>query len=152
MGRGNWFPGNDLDDCEVCYLDYSDDSIDYDDYDLHQWRWDDCKQSILDCLPESFIRVDSLRDLPNYCQTVRDRDSIPLAFNSLYTIWIDSQGESYHQGIGITVNENAPGFAKANMGKMWSRFVDRLADHYEISLRSCAWTSHKYTKLTTAKG
>jgi hypothetical protein len=147
MGRGNWFPGNDLQSCEVAYVNYSDDSIEFDDYDAQQWRWDDVKDCIAHCLPDSFRMVDGLRDYPHGSI---DRDSVPLAYNSLFTLWVDGQGESYHLGLGFTVNEGAPAFAASRLRQCAKAFFDRLSDSYSLSVRSCAWTSAPYRKAVTA--
>ena len=141
MGRGNWFPGDNLEDCRVGYIDYSDDTIEADDTDLHQWAWQDARDTLLNCLPDSFIAVGCIRDLPEYCRTVRDRDSMPIAFNALYTVWVDGWGESSHLGIGFTVNDGAPGFARSRMDSVARAFFKRLNDCYPVRARGCAWTS-----------
>ena len=49
MGRGNWFPGNSLGDCEVVYaeLDSNDDD--------GQYHWQEFRLFLVSCLPKSWM-------------------------------------------------------------------------------------------------
>lgn len=123
MGRGNWFPGNDLSKCRVVYIDYCDPEIDPDDCDAHQLQWQWVKDVIWECLPKSFNRINEFNDFPRHLRN-GNRDDNPLAFNGLFTIWADGQGCSHHLGIGVTTNEGAPAFA--DLDKFADKFFGQL--------------------------
>lgn len=140
MGRGNWFPGNSLDDCAVVYVDYSDSESDPTDSDLSYWRYEDFREYLEQCLPKSFTMAGDYDR-----NTFRiDRDSTVIAYNSLFVLWIDTQSDDHHTGIGFTVREGAPGFARSRLAETARKVFDKLAEGYPLSVRNCAWTSSKY--------
>ena len=145
MGRGNWFPTCDLSDCEVAYLDYSNPDIESDDYDAWQWEWNYTKENIFACLPDSFSPIDD-RYRHYMPDSVRSRDAVALASNSLFTLVIDGQGDSDHMGIAFVLNDNAPGFARSRMRKTAKAFFDKLAEIYPVRVRCCAWTIAPWPK------
>jgi hypothetical protein len=53
MGRGNWFPGNSLEDVRLVYVDFSDEDADPEDTDAGQWRWQGFRENLMHCLPKS---------------------------------------------------------------------------------------------------
>jgi hypothetical protein len=140
MGRGNWFPGNSLEDCAVVYVDYSDSEADASDSDLSYWRWQDFREYLAECLPKSFKMADDY----DRNRFRIDRDSTVIAYNGLFVLWVDTQSDDYHTGIGFTVRENAPGFARSKLADIARLFFDKLAEAYPLSVRNCAWTSSKY--------
>lgn len=142
MGRGNWYPGNDVRECTVVYIDYSRDEF-FDDDLLADWEWECVKDAIYDALPKSFIRVDELLQLPYLLRQPRWRDCSPLAYNGLFTLWCDNQGEPHHLGIGFT-NEDSPAFARSKLCDMSESFFDKLSKSLTLSVRRCAWTSEPY--------
>jgi len=146
MGRGNWFPGPTLADCRVVYVDYSDSAEDIDDSDLAEFRWLDLRDAIEACLPKSFTVVSTYADLP-YRLRQPWRDCSPVAYNGLFTLWCDSQGDDYHLGLGFTLNEAAPGLAASKLGTVADKFFDKLDERYDLSVRACAWTSSPYKPL-----
>jgi hypothetical protein len=147
MGRGNWFPGNRLEDCRVVYVDYNDPEEDQDDSDLSLFRWNDLRDEIARCLPKSFTMIDRHNDLPHHLRT-GNRDDSPLAYNGLFTLWCDGQGDDFHLGIGFTVNEDAPSFAASRLDGMADRFFGKLHEMYELRVRTSAWTSAPYKPVT----
>lgn len=152
MGRGNWFPGSHLEDCRVAYIDYSNADIEDDDSDAWHWEWDYVKGVIAECLPESFTIVDSYADVPRHIRrSYYDgfRDSAVLAYNGLFTLWVDEHSDAHHTGIGLTVNEDAPAFARNRLDAMADAFFDRLSEMLELSVRTSAWTSAPYQKLAS---
>lgn len=145
MGRGNWFPGFRTEDCRVIYIDYSNDEIEADDADMWMWEWESVEEIIKDCLPDSFTFVSDYRDFPHHLrQGYAWRDCSPLAYSGLFTLWCDSQGDNYHQGIGFTVNEDAPAFAASKLDATADKFFAKLSQCLRLSVRTSAWTSAPY--------
>ena len=145
MGYGNWFPGTDLDDCRVIYVDYSLQTEHFDE-DLQQFRWIDLKCDIRRLLPPSFEMVtDEGRGqrLPEWLCT-RCRNDVPLAYNELYVLWCDGQGEPHHMGLGFTIREDAPAYAKARFDQIADKLFSGLNEMYECSVRAGAWCSAPY--------
>jgi hypothetical protein len=141
MGRGNWFPGCHVEDCRVVYIDYSNGDIQEDDQDSWEWQWEWVKETIWECLPKSFVKIEDYRDLPHYLRQPHWNDCTPVAYNGLFTVWVDSQGDHWHQGIGLTVNEDAPHFAASRLDATADAFFDKLEDFFHVSVRTSAWTS-----------
>lgn len=139
MGRGNWFPGSSLSDCEVAYADISDPENE-DDCDAALWRYQDFRDCMRECLPKSFVMA-SDHDRGHFRL---DRDSVVVAYNALFVLWSDSQADDHHLGIGFTVREGAPAFAKSRLAQTARLFFDQLNDRYPLSVRSSAWTSVPY--------
>ena len=140
MGRGNWFPGSSLSDCAVVYADYSDSESDPTDTDLSYWRYEDFRECLKACLPDSFAMATDY----DRGRFRLDRDSVVVAYNGLFALWIDGQSDDYHCGIGFTVREDAPSFAQSKLAATASRTFDKLAECYPLRVRNCAWTSSEY--------
>lgn len=143
MGRGNWFPGRYTEDCRVLYVNYfTADEEAYDDDDA-TFAWDDFKYHLLSCLPASFIDTGDRYRLPSHLNS-GGRDDVPLAYNGLFTLWINGQGDSDHCGIGLTVNDDAPAFAAAQLDAVADKLFARLNKSYECRVRCGAWMSAPY--------
>lgn len=148
MGRGNWFPGNSLEDCEVVYVEYADLGGEHDELDI-EFAYQDFKENLLSCLPKSFdIATDS--DRRKHAKAYCHRDDFLLAINGMFCVWLDCQGDFWHMGVGLTVREDAPAFAKAKLRDTSRKIFDKLAEMYELRVRSCAWTSALYIPLRQA--
>lgn len=145
MGRGNWFPGSSLEDSRVVYLDLLDGLADEerDDDDLLQIRYDDFKYNLHIAAGKSFDWDADRRCLRRleYCLPRIGRDDVVLCVNSLVALLIDAQGDMSHMGIGFLVREDAPSFAASRLDQLADCVFDRLADSYNLRVRTSAWTS-----------
>lgn len=138
MGRGNWFPGNSPEDCEVVYIRLPGSEDDADD--LTEWHWNDFKQVLRASLSRSWDTGPTWDEIYSRFDGV-GRDDQPLAFNGLYGLFFDSGSDKWHMGIGMRVRADAPSFARSRLRETAERLWDRLAEHYELSVRTSAWTS-----------
>jgi hypothetical protein len=152
MGRGNWFPGRHTEDCRVVYIDYSCDEIAADDSESWYWQWEYVKDIIAECLPKSFTMIKTRNEVPHHIRRSEKsfRDCGVLAYNGLFTLWVDSQSDPHHTGIGFTVNEDAPSFAKSRLDSMADAFFDQIDESLNLSVRTSAWTSSPYQKRSVA--
>lgn len=142
MGRGNWFPGSDSSQCRLVYVDYGSE-FECDDDALFAWQ--ECQHQIQDALPPSFIWLEGRR-LPTDLW-LRDRDSVALAYNGLFTLWIDGQGDSWHMGLALRVNDDAPKFALSRLDDVANKLFSKLAKVYRLSVRTGPWTSCEYSPV-----
>jgi hypothetical protein len=136
MGRGNWFPGSNLEDCEVVYVE----AQKLDDEEENEFAWDDFHDVLLAVLPKSFSPADAY-DRRNHSL---GRDDSLIACNQLYCVWVDGQGEMCHLGVGITVRDDAPAFARSRLSQTARAIFDKLAKHHPLRIRCGAWTSAPY--------
>ena len=141
MGRGNWFPGNRLEQCRVVYLELVD--LEEDDYDA-EFAWDNFKYVLRNCLPKSFVVAGEKQ----FCETTArqavphyDRDTVCIAYNGLFAVFVDSQGDLWHQGVGMMVLDDAPSFAASRLDEAADSLFDGLQEVYNVSVRTSAWTS-----------
>lgn len=139
MGRGNWFPGNSLEDCEVVYVELP---VSEDDEDMYSFYWQEFRGYLLQLLPSSWDAYSTWGEVYSRFDGV-GRDDIPLAYNGLFGLFIDGQAEGYHVGIGMVCRSDAPAFAKSRLRETAQRLFDRLQTEYELSVRTSAWTSAK---------
>lgn len=143
MGRGNWFPGNSLEDCEVVYVELpvSDDN----DSELDSWYWQDFRAFLVSCLPKSWdTDIRDWRETNDRFDSV-GRDDTLIAFNGLFGLFVDSQGDNSHVGIGMRCRSDAPTFAKSRLRETAQRLFDRLQEQHSLSVRTSAWTSSQRT-------
>ena len=146
MGRGNWFPGNSLEDCEVGYIEIQDLEADQDD-DISHWGYSDFIANLKAAAGKSFDFDPTPREVSDRFDGV-GRDDVCLAFNGLFGIFADGQGDLYHYGIGILVREDAPAFAKSRLPEFASKLFDKLQEMYNVSVRTSAWTSARRKRAT----
>jgi hypothetical protein len=135
MGRGNWFPGHDLRVCEVVYVEIR--SL---DEDLDMFAYQDFRAYLTECLSESFDCKPSPAEV-RYRFDGLGRDDGCVAFNGLFGIFLDCQGDSDHQGLGILVRSDAPAFAQSRLRGFATKLFDKLQERYDLYVRCCAWTS-----------
>lgn len=141
MGRGNWFPGNSLEDCEVAYVEIQSlDCEDVSDEDLASFAYADFNCVLKVALGKSFDCKPTYREAADRFDGL-GRDDVCLAFNGLFGIFSDGQGDSYHQGIGVMVRNDAPAFAKSKLREFSGKLFDKLQETYSLSVRTSAWTS-----------
>lgn len=139
MGRGNWFPGCSLEDCEVAYVEVR--SVDEDpDEDMDTFAWQDFKEYLFECIGPTFDCKPSPREVSDRFDGL-GRDDVCLAFNGLFGVFVDGQGDNYHLGIGVLVRSDAPAFAKARRYDFAKKLFDKIQERYEVSVRTSAWTS-----------
>lgn len=139
MGRGNWFPGSSLEDCEVAYVTVRSWDEEADD-DLDTWAWEDMQFILKDALGKTFEWEPSYRDVCNRFDGL-GRDDACLAYNGLFGVFVDGYGELGHLGIGVLTRSDAPAFAKARQYEFARKLFDRLQQVYDLSVRTSAWTS-----------
>ena len=145
MGRGNWFPGHSLDECEVVYVEYywADNEDDWDEDD-QEMCYQDFMIELQGACPESFCWDECSLDHRMFSL---GRDDRLVANNSLYGLVVDSQGDCDHFGVGLVVCDEAPAFAASQLGRTWIRIMKGLKEtHYKLSGRSSAWTSYSIDK------
>ena len=143
MGRGNWFPGNDLSACELVYADLYDDAAEFDE-DLAMWQYEDFKECLFSFLPKSFHVLGRKENGPRDLRCQGGRDDVLLAYNQLYALWVDAQSDTSHVGIGFTVINDAPAFAASKLPYMAERVFDKLGQCYPLYVRTSPWTSAPY--------
>jgi hypothetical protein len=149
MGRGNWFPGNSLEECEVVYVEIRSYTDDPDD-DLDEWAYQDFREYLKECLGETFDCKPAPREVGYRFDSV-GRDDQCFGFNGLFGVFLDGQGDSGHMGIGVIVRQDAPSFAKSGLSAFSRRLFNKLQERYKLSVRTSAWTSAERTLTALQK-
>lgn len=87
----------------------------------------------------------------------QDRDTGIIAYNEQAIIVVDTQGDWWHQGIGVIVNKSAYNNGYGALAEMYATaFASALFDHLHkvysgrVSIRCGAWTSGPYTPIAAA--
>ena len=140
MGRGNWFPGSSLEDCEVAYVQIRGFDDEEEDEDLDNWAYSDFKFILKEALGKTFEWDPSYRDVCNRFDGL-GRDDVCMAYNGLFGVFVDGQGDIYHYGIGVLIRSDAPSFAKSRQYEFARKLFDRFQQVYYLSVRTSAWTS-----------
>ena len=140
MGRGNWFPGSQLQDCEVFYVEIP--ILDEEDPDECRFSWEDFKWELKRVCGKSFTWDADHREIHRHFDDI-GRDDVGVAYNGLFGVFIDGQGDLHHQGIGFLVRNDAPAFARSRMSDFANKVADKLQEFYNLSVRTSAWTSGK---------
>ena len=145
MGRGNWFPGSQLEDCEVFYVEIpvvNEEGEHDDDSEAYLFRWDDFKHELKQACGKSFTWEPDYRWIQSRFDGMGRNDRC-LAYNGLFGVFIDEQGDFHHQGVGFLVRNDAPAFARSRMSDFADKVADKLQELYDLSVRTSAWTSGK---------
>lgn len=141
MGRGNWYPGYDVNDSEVVYVELVGHCEDQDEYDD---AWSLFKWHLESILGQSYHVESDLRNVPYQVRESVSRGSSLLAYNGLFCLVCDEQGDMGHLGIGLIVREGAPAFARRRLSREAKRIFDRVSTAYNCRVRTSAWTSAAY--------
>lgn len=142
MGRGNWFPGSGLADCEVVYVELPVSGDD--DQDMDSFYWQDFRLFLVSCLPKSWMEHSIFdRRYVNDRFDGLGRDDTLIAYNGLFGLFVDGQGDGHHVGIGMVCRSDSPSFAKSRLHETAQRLFDRLQAEYSLSVRTSAWTCAK---------
>jgi hypothetical protein len=139
MGRGNWFPGSSLEECEVAYVEVR--SLEEDaDEDMDAFAWQDFKEFLTECLGGSFDCRPTHREASDRFDGL-GRDDVCFGFNGLFGVFVDGQGDNFHLGVGVLVRSDAPAFGKARLYGFAKKLFDKIQERYDVSVRTSAWTS-----------
>jgi len=144
MGRGNWIPYNPNERESIyMYVDLTagrEAELEDEDYDILDMDWEDLKYNIKEILPDSFEEA--------WAAVQREftyaRETVPLFANELAVVTVDGQGEYHHIGIGMTARVDAPAYADHYVAVQGSKFFEKLAEYYNLYVRTGAWTSRPY--------
>jgi hypothetical protein len=155
MGRGNWTPDHPArhhnpntfrDQLYVEILDLDDEQ--HEDFIVDE-AYDTLKEVIANCLPESFMRAEERRK-QRWFGGGFAVDTAALFWNQQVLVVWDTQGETYHQGVGVVVNPEAyehgyGGLAERAAADTFQRVKKALLEAYpgKVSVRTSAWTSAK---------
>lgn len=143
MGRGNWYPGSDLSACRVVYVALPEPAgPDESAYERAVAVMDDFYSRLDELLPRSFYTPSRpyynwRHDLTRY----EGRDTICIAYNGLFAVFLDSQGDIDHLGLAVKPREGAPAFAEAGLDSLADKLFDGLQEHYALRVRTSAWTT-----------
>lgn len=137
MGRGNWFPGNDVQKCEVAYAEIISPNDDVDS-DQCEWEVSDFLKTLKECLGNSFDVNPTTNEVSKRFDNL-GRNDLCIAFNGLYGVFIDGQAEAHHFGVGVLVRNDAPNFAEYGLNLFGQRLFDKLQECYPLSIRCDAY-------------
>lgn len=118
MGRGNFYQEG----ARTVYVDVPQDRDEYEDFE----------EVIHECLPESFYRCREYQ---------RDINGYSLARNKLLVCFLTDNEWSIAVNLMPHPETEHPELAKAQLIRVADAFFDRLSDHYQLSVRTSAWTS-----------
>lgn len=157
MGKGNWRPDHPArhvnpdtfrDQLYVTILEIED----TDDEDLIEIAYDYLKEVVGKALPDSFMPApkDGRRDWFGGGFGV---DTGTIFWNRQVIVCWDTQGDTYHQGVGVVVNPDAytygyGGLAEKAAAATFERIKKALLQAYpSVSVRTSAWTSAKLERV-----
>jgi hypothetical protein len=140
MGRGNWRATN-----RSCDDQYSDevyveilDLMEERDEDAHEMAYEEFKDHIQEILPASYtLNSDRRGSLPEGT----------LFYNRHVLVVWDTQGDVYHQGIGVRLQPGLPdkelGIAERSARATFRKLKVALCKSYKCSVWTSPWTSKR---------
>jgi hypothetical protein len=155
MGRGNWTPDHPArhhnpdtfrNQLYVEIVDLDEDK--HEDFIVEE-AYDTLKEVLADCLPGSFSKVEDRRP-SRWFGGGFAVDTAALFWNRQVLVVWDTQGDTYHQGVGVVVNPEAYEYGYGGLGEIAAHFTferikEALLKAYpgKVSVRTSAWTSAK---------
>lgn len=147
MGRGNWFPGHDVQKCEVVYAEIISTEVEADS-DECEWETSEFITYVKECLGHSF----DIRPTTNEVSARFDnlgRNDLCVGFNGLYGVFVDCQSELHHFGVGVLVRKDAPNFAEYGLSLFGQKLFDKLQERYSLSVRCGPYVTAERVKSVT---
>ena len=110
------------------------DNLDPEDHFLWQDAWSDLGEAIASCLSVAWERV------PRFWKRTGER---VVMRNGLHEVWlVEDSYARVHVTFGVRGDlHETEALARATMPNRAEAFFDRLAHHYDLRVRTSAWTS-----------